>query len=411
MTISNGNRKNQYTANGSNDTFAYTFKIFTDAEIAVDVDGVTKTLTTHYTVTGEGVDAGGDVVFTTGNIPAADATVTLTRNVPLTQEIDYVENDDFPASSHEEALDRAIMLIQQLQEQIDRTAHVTVNASSSFDGEFDPVGNEGGYLRVKVDGTGFDISSSTLIEVDVSPFMETVLDDTTAAGARTTLELGALAVLNTVGSDQIDADSITPTKIPDASITAAKLASGVGIPTGVLQLYAGITAPAGWLLLNGDTIGSAASAATQASDDYETLFTLFWNSMADAEAAVSGGRGASAAADWAANKTLTMSDMRSSTGIGTGQGSGLTDRTHGALVGTETHTLITAEMPLHGHPHRLAAGEGSGGFSIGNQSPTNYVEYTGTPTGTNGQFIGGTGGGGAHNNMQPSIAFTWIIKY
>ena len=35
--------------------------------------------------------------------------------------IDYIANDPFPAESHEEGLDRAMMAVQQLQEEVDRS--------------------------------------------------------------------------------------------------------------------------------------------------------------------------------------------------------------------------------------------------------------------------------------------------
>lgn len=98
------------------------------------------------------------------------------------------------------------------------------------------------------------------------------------------------------------------------------------------------TAPSGWLMLNGATMGSASSSATNASADYEALFLLMWASFANAQAAVSGGRGASAAADWGANKTITLPDFRGRTVIGSGTGSGLTARTHGVTGGSETGT-------------------------------------------------------------------------
>lgn len=61
-----------------------------------------------------------------------------------------------------------------------------------------------------------------------------------------------------------------------------------------------------WKLLNGRTIGDASSGATWASADAEALFLLLWANAADTYCPVSGGRGASAAADWAAHKTLTI---------------------------------------------------------------------------------------------------------
>jgi hypothetical protein len=89
MTISSEVLRVQYTANGSNDTFAYTFRVDNEAHILVQqttAAGVTTTVSSSdYTVTGVGVSAGGNVVFDTA--PTSGYTITLTRDVPLTQEI------------------------------------------------------------------------------------------------------------------------------------------------------------------------------------------------------------------------------------------------------------------------------------------------------------------------------------
>ena len=126
MTISSTTVKNSYSGNGTLDTFNYTFKIFADADIQVIIRDATatetvKTLTTHYTVTGAGNANGGTIVFTAGNIPTATETVVIRRASPQTQAIDYIANDPFPAESHEEGLDRSMMAIQQLQEEVNRS--------------------------------------------------------------------------------------------------------------------------------------------------------------------------------------------------------------------------------------------------------------------------------------------------
>ena len=126
MTVSSTTVKNSYSGNGSNDTFVYGFKIFANTDIQVIIRSstgteTTKTITTHYTVTGVGDASGGNVVFTTGNIPTASETVVLIRNVPQTQAIDYIANDPFPAETHEEGLDRATMTTQQVQEELNRS--------------------------------------------------------------------------------------------------------------------------------------------------------------------------------------------------------------------------------------------------------------------------------------------------
>jgi hypothetical protein len=126
MTISSTTVRNSYSGDNSTTTFSYTFKIFADSDIQVIIrstDGTetTKTITTHYTVTGAGASGGGSVIFTSGNIPTSTQTVVLRRNIPQTQAIDYIANDPFPAESHEEGLDRATMAIQQLQEELTRS--------------------------------------------------------------------------------------------------------------------------------------------------------------------------------------------------------------------------------------------------------------------------------------------------
>ena len=80
----------------------------------VKVNGVTKTLNTDYTVTGAGVPAGGTLTTTVAY--AAGGTITIVRNVPLTQETDYGDADSFPAESHERALDKLTMIAQQVME-------------------------------------------------------------------------------------------------------------------------------------------------------------------------------------------------------------------------------------------------------------------------------------------------------
>src|SRR5690606_13454828 len=146
-----------------------------------------------------------------------------------------------------------------------------------------------------------------------------------------------------------------------------------------------------------------ASSATQKSDAYEALFKNLWDSLSDTVAPVSGGRGASAAEDWAANKTLTMPDSRSRSPIGAAQGAGLDARNAGTSGGAERDTLTINEMPSHHHPmqlHTVRALEG------GSPALASYFNNTSTNSNT-----GSTGGGQAHNNMHPWLAAYWIIKF
>ena len=154
MTISSTTVKNSYSGNGTLDTFNYTFKIFANADIQVIIRDATgtetvKNLTTHYTVTGAGSASGGTIVFTSGNIPTATETVVLRRASPQTQSIDYIANDAFPAESHEEGLDRSMMAIQQLQEEVNRSIKLsrtnTMNSTEFTIGSTDRAGKIFGF--------------------------------------------------------------------------------------------------------------------------------------------------------------------------------------------------------------------------------------------------------------------------
>ena len=123
MTISTTTIKNSYSGNGSTTTFNYTFKITDQDDIDVIIRSssgteTTKTITTHYTVTGVGNASGGTVVFTSGNIPSGTETVVLRRSTPQTQGVDLIENDPLPANTLEDALDKATSISQELQLQM-----------------------------------------------------------------------------------------------------------------------------------------------------------------------------------------------------------------------------------------------------------------------------------------------------
>lgn len=171
-----------------------------------------------------------------------------------------------------------------------------------------------------------------------------------------------------------------------------------------------------WVYLSLDlirTIGNASSGAAIAAAWTETLFSHFWNQYDNTRCPIlnsSGGastRGANAAADYAANKRLTMPDYRGRVILTAGTGSTLTARTKGAQGGAETHTLSTPEIPPHSHTSvdNLLKYIGTGGNG---DYVAPGVELIGT--GINVAITNNTGGGEAHNNMPPWAAEHLIVS-
>ena len=151
-------------------------------------------------------------------------------------------------------------------------------------------------------------------------------------------------------------------------------------------------ADAGWVMMNDGTIGDGSSGATtRANADTNALFVLLWNNVSNTYAAVSGGRGANAAADFAAHKTIALPKILGRALAAAGSGSGLTARTLGQTVGEETHLLTTNELP-------------NSAVINGTSPPGPALDFSGP------DLYGLYGGGNAHNNMQPSTFVNFMIK-
>lgn len=161
-----------------------------------------------------------------------------------------------------------------------------------------------------------------------------------------------LRITNGAGSIQYDEDNV-------AIVTAASTGSSTPIPdstqiygTRDLKVRFDDQPVPGYVRLNGRTIGSATSGASErANSDCQSLFLELWGY---ANISVVTGKGATAAADWAANKQLTLPDMRSRLlGAVDDMGGGAANRltgvtgstTVGATGGAETKTIAQPNLP------------------------------------------------------------------
>ncbi len=109
--------------------YNYNFKIIDSSHLVVkwiDTDGVEHTLVeeTDYTVSGVGNDSGGHITLTTAK---DDGTLSLYRDVPITQETDIRPRSNYPANVLENIADKQVMISQLLNEKIERALRLPLS--------------------------------------------------------------------------------------------------------------------------------------------------------------------------------------------------------------------------------------------------------------------------------------------
>lgn len=176
MTLTTATTRNDYTGNSSTSNYDYTFKIYSDSELLVVVKETstsvetTLTLDTDYTVNDAGEEAGGSIdlvdvsqdwVDSDGYL-ATGYTLTVKRNLELTQETDIRNQSSFYPETIEDALDRIVMITQQQDDKLQGAITLPETVSPS---DFDTTlpsdiavssGNQK-VIIVNSDATGFDL--------------------------------------------------------------------------------------------------------------------------------------------------------------------------------------------------------------------------------------------------------------
>jgi len=165
-----------------------------------------------------------------------------------------------------------------------------------------------------------------------------------------------------------------------------------GFTTGDIKWRYDTEPQEGWVRLNARTIGNAGSAATERENaDTEALFKHLWAKGEE----VSGGRGATAQADWDAQKRITLPDARACVPVALdGMGNANTDRVSNALTlgargGSEEVTLAKEHIPPIpiDIPSRVGGGQAGGLAEVDNPTETFRINAG--------------GGGQPHDNMPP----------
>lgn len=225
MTISSTTNRVSFSGNGVTTAFSFPYYFLVNADLIVVLRSsagveTTQTITTHYTVSGAANPAGGTVTMVTA--PASGETLTIYRDPARTQDLDLVENDEMPAEEIEKRFDKLTMIAQRLADLQARTFKLKETDSAATLELPLLADRASNYLAF--DASGLPIASSgDVANVTVSAYMATVLDDTTAAAARTTL--GFTGASGTVATANIEDLAVSTGKIAALAVTDAKLAA------------------------------------------------------------------------------------------------------------------------------------------------------------------------------------------
>jgi len=204
-----------YTGDG-NATKTFSFPSYKVEDIKVEVDNVVKTVTTHYNITSYTTTGGGNVVFTSGNIPASPASIRIYRNTDVdTAKATYTAGSSVKAADLNNNMTQLLYAAQEEQNQ-------TIIASDIKDGVI---------TSAKItDGTivNADVNASAAIAgTKVTPAFGSQNVSTTGTAATGALTVtGTIAVSSTVDGRDVAADGTKLDGI-ESSATADQTATEI----------------------------------------------------------------------------------------------------------------------------------------------------------------------------------------
>ena len=165
--INDTNRRVQYTTNGSQTAFAFSFQINANTELKVILGETTQTLSTHYTVS---ISADGTGTVNYASAPTTGQKLTILANKPLSRESVYSTGASFTAASLETDFDNTVMVLQQFEEKIDRTLQLPEYVTGSTPPQLlVPYNDTSTQNANKVIGYDTNGTALTLIDKDVLP--------------------------------------------------------------------------------------------------------------------------------------------------------------------------------------------------------------------------------------------------
>lgn len=257
-----------YAGAGTTGPFTVPFRFLDAAHLRVirSVGNVETVLAlgADYTVNGVGASSGSVTLL--APLPVGQS-LTVVRNVPATQEADYVPGDAFPAESHEQALDKLTMITQQLQDEVQRAAKLPASSPSDADAL--------SVALLRVDANSSNINAVNANSANINAAVANSANINTVAGSIGNVNTvgGNIASVNTVATNiaaiidapnQASAAAASQTAAGNSATNAAASATTAG--NAATSATASQTAAGNSATAAGNSATAAAGSATNAAN-------------------------------------------------------------------------------------------------------------------------------------------------
>ena len=270
MTVASAANKVTLNGNGATTSWPFSFRIFDSSDLEIyktDTSGVQTEITSNFSVVVNG-ESGGTVTYpSTGSPLASGETITIIRVTVRAQSVDFTSQGAFLPQNHEDADDRAMMILQELDEKIDRAFKLPTSDTSGTATELttDVTGSAGGVLYIQAGVLKLSESANidnleTLagISGDITTVAANDANITTVANNLNGTDTigtvaGSIANVNNVGNN---ISNVVAVDGNEANINAA-VANATNINT-VAGISANVTTVAG---ISADVTAVAADAA------------------------------------------------------------------------------------------------------------------------------------------------------